>query len=120
MTRTELNLRLPNSPGALAGVCSALSNERVNVLAMALDTGGQLRIVVDNHVHGAAVLREGRHQVTEREVLMVSLPDTPGALAGPLRLIADAGININYTYGAAAAIVLGVDDALRASAVTGI
>src|SRR5712691_6278089 len=120
MIRTELALRLPNNAGALAGVHRLLADARVNVLAMALDTGGQLRIVVDNHVHGAAVLREGRHQVTEREVLMVALPDTPGALAGPLRLIADAGININYTYGAAAAIVLGVDDALRASAVTGI
>jgi hypothetical protein len=120
MIRTELSLRLPNNAGALAGVWRLLADARINVLAMALDTGGQLRLVVDNHVHCAGVLREGRHQVTEREVLMVALPDTPGALAGPLRLIADAGININYTYGAAAAIVLGVDDALRASALTGI
>ncbi|MBI4487088.1 MAG: ACT domain-containing protein, partial [Acidobacteria bacterium] len=46
--RTELNLRLPNSPGALAGVCRLLSDERVNVLAMALESSGQLRLVVDN------------------------------------------------------------------------
>jgi hypothetical protein len=118
--RTELSLRLPNNAGALAGVWRLLADARVNVLAMALDTGGQLRLVVDNHVHAAGVLRDGRHQVAERDVLMVALPDTPGALAAPLRLIADAGLNINYTYGAAAAIVVGVDDALRASAVTGI
>ena len=54
--RTELNLRLANSPGALAGVCRLLSNERVNILAMAVETSGNLRMVVDNHVHGAAVL----------------------------------------------------------------
>ena len=81
MIRTELALPLPNSPGALAGVCRLLSAERVNVLAMALETGGQLRFVVDNHVHGGAVLREHHHQVTEREVLVTAVPEHAG-LAG--------------------------------------
>ena len=31
--RTELTLRLPNSPGALADVCAALAAERVRLLA---------------------------------------------------------------------------------------
>ncbi len=126
MIRTELALRLPNSPGALGAVCRLLSDERVNVLAMSLDAAGQLRLVVDNHVHGAAVLRDQRHQVTERDVLLLAVPNGPGSLAGPLRLIADAGINIDYVYGGAAetgssaSVVLGVDDAIRASAATGI
>src|SRR6266498_3390632 len=53
MIRTELSLRLPNSPGALAGVCRLLADERVNILALALESSGQLRMVVDNHVHAA-------------------------------------------------------------------
>jgi len=124
--RTELSLRIPNSPGALAGVCRLLSAERVNLLAMALETGGQLRLVVDNHVHGGAVLREHHHQVSEREVLVTAVPNTPGALAPALRLVADAGINIEYAYGGAgetagtASIVLGVDNAMKASAAAGI
>ena len=119
-------LRLPNNPGALGGVCRLLADERVNVLAMSLDAAGQLRLVVDNHVHGAAVLREQRHQVIERDVLVLAVPNAPGSIAGPLRLVADAGINIDYVYGGAgeagssASVVLGVDDAIRASAVTGI
>ena len=76
--RIELSLRLPNSPGALAGVCTLLSEERVNILAMGLESGGQLRMVVDNHIHGAAVLREHHHQVTERDVLLVVVPNAPG------------------------------------------
>jgi hypothetical protein len=60
MIRIELSLRLGNSPGALAGVCRLLSDERINVQAMGLETGGQLRIVVDNHIHAAAVLRDHR------------------------------------------------------------
>jgi len=113
--RTELGLRLPNNAGALAGVCRLLADEHVAVIAMSLTEGGQLRMVVNNHVHGAGVLRERRHSVAERDVLVVEAASGPTAL----RLIADAGINIDYSYGAAA-LVLGVDDPIRASAATGI
>ena len=88
--RTEVNFRLPNSPGAFAGVCRLLSDERVNITAMALESTGQLRLVLDNHVHGAAVLREHHHQVTERDVIVTSIPNAPGALAPLLRLVSDA------------------------------
>ena len=126
MIRKELTLRLPNSPGALGGVCRLLDAERVNIQAMAIDTAGTLRLVVDNHVHGAAVLRDHHHQVTEREVVVCTLPNTAGALAGPLRLVAEAGVNVEYAYGGTtdtaqtASVVLGVDDAMRASALTGL
>ena len=126
MTRTELNLRLPNSPGALAGVCRLLSTERVNVLAMVLEAGGQLRLVVDNHVHGAAVLREHHHVVSERDVIVTTVSNTPGALAQPLRLVSEANVNVEYAYGGGpdasptATIVLGVDNAQRAAAAAGI
>jgi hypothetical protein len=124
--RTELSLRLPNSPGELGRVCRLLSDERVNVVAMALDPQGHLRMVVDNHVHAAATLREHHHQVTERDVLVTAIPNSPGALAPALGLIAAAGINIDYAYGGAgeaantASIVIGVENAMRASAAAGI
>ncbi|HEX3702032.1 MAG TPA: hypothetical protein VHU82_01800 [Vicinamibacterales bacterium] len=124
--RTELNLRLPNSPGALAGVCRLLSDERVNILAMTLESGGQLRLVVDNHVHGGAVLREHHHQVSERDVMVLLVPNSPGALASTLRLVSDANINVEYAYGgaaegsASATVVVGVDEAERAAAAAGV
>jgi hypothetical protein len=124
--RTEVNLRLPNSPGALAGVCRLLSDERVNIIAMAVESTGQLRLVLDNHVHGAAVLREHHHQVTERNVIVTSVPNSPGSLAPALRMVSDANVNLEYAYGGAAegsptaTIVLGVDDAERASAAAGV
>jgi hypothetical protein len=124
--RTELTLRLPNSPGALAGVCRLLSDERVNILAMSLDPTGHLRLVVDNPVHGAASLRERHHEVHERDVLVTSVPNTVGALAPTLRLASDAGVNVEYAYGGAvegavaATVVLGVADAAHASAASGL
>ena len=93
LCRTELALRLPNSPGALAGVCRLLADERVNILALALDTGGQLRLVVDNPVRAASVLRDEHHQVTEQNVVFTTLPNGPGAVAPVLKLLA-AGVAV--------------------------
>ena len=125
--RTELTLRLPNSPGALAGVCRALADERVNIVALSVEPSGQLRLVVDNHVRAAGVLRERHHQVTTRDVLVTSVAHGPGALAPVLDLVAGAGVNIEYAYGTApdpgspsASIVIGVEDAARAAAAAGL
>jgi hypothetical protein len=124
--RTELSLRLQNSPGALGGVCRALSNEHVSILAMSVEATGQLRMVVDNPVHAAAVLRERHHAVTERNVLVLVLSNAPGSLGTTLKFLSDAGINVDYVYGGAgdggssASVVVGVDDAMRASAAAGV
>src|SRR5262245_12228469 len=112
--RTELQLRLPNSPGALASICQLLADERVNILAMSLDAGGQCHVVTDNPVKAIGVLRGQHHRVTERDVIAVSVPPGPGSLASVLRLVADAGVNLNYAYGSAsdgaapAIVVVGV------------
>jgi hypothetical protein len=124
--RKELSLRLQNTPGALARVCQALDDERINILALGLDTSGNLRMVVDNHVHGAGILRERQYEVDEREVLYTTVANTPGALNRMVKLLADAQVNVDYVYGNGvegtdmAAFVIGVADAPRASAATGI
>jgi hypothetical protein len=82
--------------------------------------------VVDNHVRAASVLRERHHQVGERQVVVAAIGHGPGALAPVLELAADAGVNIEYAYGSApeghagAAIVLGMDNAQRGAAASGI
>ena len=93
--RTELNLRLPNSPGALAAVCRTLADERVNIVALSVEPSGHLRLVVDNHVRAAGALRERHHQVSEREVVVTSVGIGPGALAPVLELVAGAGVNVD-------------------------
>jgi hypothetical protein len=126
MIRTELSLRLGNSPGSLAAVSRLLSDERVNILALGLEAGGQLRMIVDNHVHAAAVLRDHHHQVAERDVIVTTVPNTPGSLGPMMSLMADADINVEYAYGGGsdpgtnAMIVFGVGDAMRAAAAAGV
>jgi hypothetical protein len=124
--RTELSLRLPNSPGALGRVCEHLASSHVNLLALHLESSGRLRIIVDNPLHAAAMLRERQLQVEEREVLVAALPNTPGTLGRLSRALTEAGINIEYAYasvsdeGPSAAIVLGVPDAAKAAMVAGL
>ena len=123
--RTELSFRLQNSPGAFARVCQLLDADRVNILAIMLEAGGQLRMVVDNPVHAGGLLREQQHRVEEREVLYVSVPNGPGASAAVARLLASAGINVEYFYATVieghdmATAVVGVADPQRASAAVG-
>ena len=125
MIRTELVVRLPNSPGALAGICRLLSNEHVNIVALSLESHGRLHVVVDNPLRAVGALTAQHHQVSQHDVLFIAAGHQPGGLAPTLALLADAGVNINYVYGAGAegtataAVVVGVDDALRASAVVG-
>ena len=122
----ELALRLPNSPGALAEVCRTLARDRVGILALMLDDRGRLRLVVDNDVRAEGVLRDHRHQIDTREVLVVRTANHAGALAPLLALVADAGVNIEYAYAAAgegsatATVVLAVDDARRAATAAGL
>ncbi len=124
--RVELTLRLQNTPGAAARVCTFLSDERVNILAFQLEAAGLLRLLVDNPLHAAALLRERRMQVEEREVLYTAIPNGPGALGRLAQLLADAKINVEYLYCTAveghpmASVVIGVPDAQVASVASGI
>ena len=123
--RTELSVRLPNSPGALGRVCRILGDERVNVFALTVERGGTLRMVVDNPLRAAGALADREYTVEERNVLFLSLPNAPGALGHAAGLLAAADVNVEYAYASAlesrsrAAVVIGVEDAERAATASG-
>jgi hypothetical protein len=122
----ELTVRLANSPGTLGRVAQVLGGERINMLAMSLDGTGTLRLVVDNPLHAAGTLRDQHYQVEERDVLYATMPNEPGSLARVVTMLAEAGINLDYVYASGidrvpmVAVVIGVQDAQRASAASGI
>ena len=124
--RTELSVRLPNSPGALAGVCQALAAEHINLQALSLDSGGTLRIVVDNPVHAGGVLRERHYHIDEHDVILTTAPNDPVSISRVLGLLSASGINIDYAYASAIesdrsiGIVVGVEDPQRAAAQSGL
>ena len=99
--RTELTLRLENTPGALARLCQALADEKVNVLAMNLESSGVLHVVPDNPVHAAGLLRGRDYVLEERDVLYIQLPNGPGAIGSATRMLSAAGVNIDYAFASA-------------------
>lgn len=126
MIRPELSLRLQNSPGALARVCDLLSAERVNLIALSLEANGWLRLIVDNPVHARGVLAERHYEVQEREALIVEVRNDAGALAAVAKMLASAGVNLDYVYATAregqptATVVVGVADAMRVASAAGL
>jgi hypothetical protein len=121
----EITVKLANTPGTLGRVAQLLGSERINLLAMSIDSSGQLRMVVDNPLHAAGTLREQHYTVEERDVLYTAMPNEPGSLGRALKLLADAGVNLDYAYASGldrtpmVGIVLGVADAQKASYATG-
>ena len=124
--RTELSIRLQNSPGSLSRICQLFSDVRISSLALTVEAGGIFRAVVDNHVLAAGTLREQHYEVTERDVLYIEIPNNPGAFARVLRLLSDSGVNLEHVYGSViddqstAAVVVGVEDVQRAAAAAGV
>lgn len=124
--RTEISLRLQNSPGALGQVCQHLDEERVNVLALSLDGSGTLRLIVDNPLQAAGTLTSQRYEVEQRDVLLLQLPNDPGSLRQATGLLSAAGVNVDYLYASAledspmVAVIVGVEDAQRAAMQAGL
>jgi hypothetical protein len=121
----EITVRLANSPGTLARVAQVLGAEHINMLALMVEPSGALRMVVDNPLHAASMLREQHYQVEERDVLYTTMPNEPGSLGRALKLLADNGINVDYAYASGidrlpmVGVVIGVTDAPKASYATG-
>jgi hypothetical protein len=100
-TQTQFSIFLVNKPGVLAQVANALADERINILAMTLmdsQEHGVLRLVVQDPGATRAVLRRLSLPMTETEVLLLELPNRPGAMAGVAVLLGRQHININYAY----------------------
>jgi hypothetical protein len=103
-TATQLAVFLANRPGALARVCGALANAGINIYAMATsDTVDHsvVRMVVSDPTKALMLLGEAGVLALEADVLTIETANQPGILAKIAKRLADAKVNIEYTYLAA-------------------
>ncbi|MBR0179621.1 MAG: amino acid-binding protein [Firmicutes bacterium] len=120
MTIKQISVFLENRPGTLADATETLSKGGVNLRALCVaDTHdfGILRLIADDHDKALSVLKEAGYATTSTEVLAAVIPDDPGSMSRVLRGLAEAGINVEYTYAflaekvdSGAVVVLRVDD----------
>jgi hypothetical protein len=125
--RAELTVRLQNSPGALRRICQILGEERVNIIAVSVETAGRLRILADNPLRAVNALKTHNYAVQSHDVLFLELSHSPGSLGEITQLLAKADVNIDYIYAAGGSenrknvvVVIGVEDVVRAATLVGI
>jgi hypothetical protein len=120
---TQLAVFLSIRPGALARVCDALAKAEVNIHALATsDTVDHsvVRMVVSDPTKALMLLGEAGVLALENDVLMIESGNEPGTLARITETLADAKVNIEYAYMAAApnsdkaVMILRLDDVEKA------
>lgn len=119
MAIKQLSVYIENTRGALADVTGAIAAAGVNCRSMCIaDTKeyGVLRIISDDHEKALKALRDSGFTASVRDVVGFEVPDSPGGLAGVLRLLDENDINLEYLYAMipktrpTALIVMRVDD----------
>lgn len=101
MSIRQISIFVENQTGLLSEVTTLLADNGVNLRALSIaDTSefGILRIIVEDVDAAAALLREKGYTYTVTEVLAVSMRDEKGGLAEILKVLADAGIALEYAY----------------------
>ncbi len=131
-TAKQLSVSLVNKPGRLAAMLTALSKSKVNFRALSvMDSGdrGTVRFVPEQEQFTAAaeVLDKlnVRHDVAD--VLLVEVPNQPGAFRKICERLAAEHLNIDYAYASFAErsakggglAVFKVNDLLKAQKVLG-
>lgn len=115
----QISVFLKNEKGALQNCLSTLANANVDLRALCLaDTQnyGILRVIVRGHDTAVDTLKTAGYLVSLNDVIAAEIPDRPGGLSNVIDILADAGINVEYTYAflmpsdKQACVVLRVDD----------
>jgi len=116
----QLSVFIENKAGRVSEVTDVLGRAGVNIRGFSVSDTidyGIVRLVVDDPDHAVEVLHGAGFAVKSNDVLCVELPDVPGGLASVLKVVSDAGVNIEYVYSLISTyVVINVSDIDRAVA----
>jgi hypothetical protein len=98
---TQLTVSVPDRPGMLGEVGSALGEKKANIRAFTAWVDGErgaIRVVVDKPAAAKKAMAAHGWETTEEDVLEVALTDSPGSLGRIAQKLGKAGVNIRYAY----------------------
>jgi hypothetical protein len=98
----QLSIFLENRAGRLSEITDNIGESGVNIKAISLADAsnfGILRIVVDDIENTRKMLKDRGFTVRVTDVAAVKVKDKPGELGKILKIIENAGINVEYVYG---------------------
>jgi len=115
---SQLSVFIENKSGRVSEITGLLGDAGINIRGFSVsDTAeyGILRLIVDKVGEAKDALKAAGFTVRVDDVICIDLPDQPGGLAGVLRIVAEAGVNIEYVYSLIATyVVVNVADVDRA------
>ncbi len=118
MNVRQLSVFIENKAGRVSEITEILGQHHINIRGFSVsDTAdfGIVRLVVDDPDRGLAALQDAGFTVKVSDVLCLNLPDHPGGLAGVLKVVSGAGVNIEYVYSLISTyVVINVADIDRA------
>lgn len=97
----QVSIFMENRAGRLYEIASLLADNNINIRALALaDTSdfGILRLIVNKPDEAIAALKKNNYTVSATNVIAIEVSDTPGGLAGVLKLFNDHSVNVEYMY----------------------
>ena len=97
----QLTVFVENRQGALVDITDILAKNGVNIRALSIaDTKdfGILRLIVNDNETAQKTLGDAGYLLKMTDVVGVKIGDAPGKLSGALKVLDDAGINMEYLY----------------------
>lgn len=101
MVAKQLSIFLENKSGRLTEVTEVLAKENINLSALCIAENadfGILRGIVSDPDKAYKVLKENHFAVNITDVIGISCPNVPGALAKVLKYLSTEGVFIEYMY----------------------
>ena len=101
MALKQLTVFVENKQGTVVTVTEVLAKNNINIRALSIaetEGFGILRLIVDNETTAEKVLGEEGYLIKITDVVGVKIGDAPGKLSAALKVLNEAGINMEYLY----------------------
>ena len=101
MSVKQISVFLENRPGSLHEMTRVLAGNNIDLRGLSLaETSefGIVRLIVDDVLGTATVLKDAGFISSLTDVLAVEVPNVPGGLNKVLEILDGAGVNIEYMY----------------------
>ncbi|MDQ7786664.1 MAG: hypothetical protein RDU01_03570 [Thermodesulfovibrionales bacterium] len=101
----QLSFETKDKIGMLSAVTAAIAAAKVDITATCaygMDRDAYFMLITSSNAKAKKALGKLGIPVEEEDVVLVELPNRPGALQQVAKKIADSGINIQYMYATAA------------------
>lgn len=101
MAIKQITVFVENKQGALVSITDTLAENNVNIRALSIaetEDFGILRLIVNDEETARKTLMKKGYLIKVTNVVGVKIGDAPGKLTEALRVLDNAGINMEYLY----------------------